>query len=147
MNEEYRNDSQNEENEAFSENCYGKYTEGESSGDEKSYAYKTVLDGTPRSRGFSVASMVLGIVSICLSSGLYIGFILGGLAIVFSIVSRKILGYFDGMSIAGIILGIFGLVFSAFSIAVNLYLFTHPKLWRDGTSSSIFFTARPIYPI
>ena len=33
-------------------------------------------------------------------------------AIVFSLLAKRNLGYFDGMAVAGIVLGIFGLVFS-----------------------------------
>jgi hypothetical protein len=68
--------------------------------------YDEIFDATkPKTVGFSVASMVLGILSvICCCMG-WSGLILGALAIVFSIVSRKVLGYFDGMSIAGLIVG------------------------------------------
>ncbi len=79
--------------------------------------YDEIFDATkPKTVGFSVASMVLGILSvICCCLG-WSGLILGTLAIVFSIVSRKVLGYFDGMSIAGLIVGIFGVCFGGLII-------------------------------
>ena len=43
-------------------------------------------------------------------------------AIVFSIISKKTLGYFDGMSIAGLVCGIFGCVFGASIILTSLLL-------------------------
>ena len=81
--------------------------------------YDEIFDATkPKTIGFSVASMVLGILSvICCCMG-WSGLILGALAIVFSIVSRKVLGYFDGMSIAGLIVGIFGLCFGALIVFI-----------------------------
>ena len=81
--------------------------------------YDEIFDATkPKTVGFSVASMVLGILSvICCCMG-WSGLILGALAIVFSIVSRKVLGYFDGMSIAGLIVGIFGVCFGALIVFI-----------------------------
>lgn len=69
--------------------------------------------GKPKNMGWSVVSLVSGIISvICCCLGVT-GIFLGAVAIVSSILSRKSLGYFDGMSIAGLILGIFGVVFGA----------------------------------
>lgn len=74
--------------------------------------YEEIFDSSrPKSRGFSVASLVLGILSvICCCFG-WGGLVLGILAIVFAVISRTSLKYFDGMTIAGLILGIFGTVF------------------------------------
>ena len=73
--------------------------------------------GKPKTMGWSVVALVSGIISvICCCLGVT-GIILGAVAIVSSILSRKSLGYFDGLSIAGLILGIFGLVFG-FSIII-----------------------------
>ena len=74
--------------------------------------YEELYDaGAPRSRFLSVASLVLGIISVALSFTGWWVLIIGALAILVSLASRKNLKYFDGMSIAGLILGIFGLVF------------------------------------
>lgn len=80
--------------------------------DPQDYAFRTVMrNGKPKTMGWSVASLVLGIISVVCCCFGYASLILGVLAIVFSVLSRKSLGYFDGLSIAGLILGIFGLVF------------------------------------
>jgi len=80
--------------------------------DPSEYAFRTVLrNGRPKTMGWSVASLVLGIVSVVCCCFGWVSLALGSIAIIFSVLSRKSLGYFDGMSIAGLILGIFGLVF------------------------------------
>ena len=78
------------------------------------YTYQNVSSfDKPKTMAWSVASLVLGIISIiCCCLG-WTGLIFGVAAIIFSVISRKTLGYFDGMSIAGMITGIFGLVFGA----------------------------------
>jgi len=91
-------------------------------GEEK--GYKTVLDGVPRSRVWSVLSMVSGILSIVIATLClflqvdalpFVSLGLGAAAILFSLLSRHNLGYFDGMAVAGIITGAMGLVFGASS--------------------------------
>lgn len=79
--------------------------------DNEDYLFKMVTNnGRRKTYGWSVASMVCGILSvICCCLG-YAGLVLGVLAIVFAVISRKNLGYFDGMAIAGLVLGIIGLV-------------------------------------
>lgn len=75
--------------------------------------------GRRKTYGWSLAAMICGIISVLCCFG-YTGLIFGVLAIVFSVISRKNLGYFDGMSIAGLVLGIIGLVLGiAIIIAVN----------------------------
>ena len=88
------------------------------------YAFETLMrNGRPKTFGWSVASMVMGIISVvCCALG-WTGLILGAAAIAFSIISRRKLGYFDGMSVAGLILGIFGFVFGvSLLIAVNFLI-------------------------
>ena len=84
------------------------------------YLFQTVTGrGRRKTYGWSLASMICGIISIICCTG-YIGIALGALAIIFAIVSRKNLGYFDSMSIAGLVLGIIGFVLGiAIIIAVN----------------------------
>ena len=79
---------------------------------DNDYLFKMVTQkGKRKTYGWSVASMVCGIISVvCCCTG-YAGLVLGLLAIVFAVISRKNLGYFDGMAIAGLVLGIIGLVF------------------------------------
>jgi hypothetical protein len=78
----------------------------------QSYAYQDMMQY--KSRGWSVASFVLSIISVVCCCAWYVSCVLAILAIIFAIVSRRNLGYFDGFSVAGLVIGIFGLVFSLF---------------------------------
>ena len=86
-------------------NGYG----NENGGEE--YAFQT-LDrrGRPKKLGWSLASLVCGIISAVTATFGFSGIILGICGIVFAIISRRILGYFDGRSIGGLIFGIFGTI-------------------------------------
>lgn len=66
----------------------------------------------PRTMLYSVLSIVCGLASflLCFFGG-WFSLGIGALAIAFSIISRRHLGYFDGKSIIGLILGICGAVF------------------------------------
>ena len=98
-------------NENGEENNYKNSQAGEGT-DPSDYAFRTVMkNGRPKTMGWSVASLILGIVSVVCCCFGWASLVLGALAIVFSLVSRKSLGYFDGMCIAGLVLGIFGIVF------------------------------------
>ena len=122
-NSEFENGGQDQNESA--QNSYG----------EQDYAFQTLLrNGRPKTLGFSVASLVVGIMSVvCCFLG-WSGIVLGIGAIVFSLISRKQLGYFDGMSVAGLILGIFGFVFGvSILIAVN-FLITEEMIeefWQE----------------
>ena len=84
---------------------------------ETDYAYRTVMDEKRKSRSWSVASLTVSILSlICCCFVSWVGVVLSTLAITFAIISRKNIGYFDGLSIAGLIIGIFGAVFGIASI-------------------------------
>ncbi len=79
--------------------------------------YDEIFDSTRlKTAGFSVASVVLGILSVVCCFFFWCGIIFGVLAIVLSVISRRVLGYFDKMSIAGLIVGIFGVCFGALMI-------------------------------
>ena len=73
--------------------------------------YEDIFDKEkPKTLGWSVASMIFGILSLiccCIPFG---GLFFSAAAIVLAVVARKTLKYFDGMAIAGLILGIFGAV-------------------------------------
>ena len=72
--------------------------------------------GRPKTLGWSVASMVTGIISVlCCCLG-WTGLVFGAAAVILAIVSRRSLGYFDSMSIAGLVMGIFGFVFGCFGV-------------------------------
>lgn len=107
-NSEYRYNTEN-----------GQYARG-----SQEYAYQTVMNnGRPKTMGWSLASMITGILSVVCCCFGWTGLIFGVAAIIIAIVSRKSLGYFDGMSIAGLILGIFGLVFGV-AMIIMLFLET-----------------------
>ena len=134
MNEEYRYNERSlpgsvPEQDAESKEYYNDLTDVP---EEKESGYKTVMDGVPRSRGWSVVSLVLAILSIPFSmisaGGIVfpvIGLVLGVMAVVASIISRRNLGYFDGVAIAGIIISAVGFVFGITSIAF-IMLFLNP---------------------
>ncbi len=85
--------------------------------------YKKVLLDKQHSRAWSVASLTVSIVSlICCCFVSWLGIVLSALAIVFAIISRRNIGYFDGLSLAGLIVGIFGIVFGVASIILAFVL-------------------------
>ena len=98
------------------------FENGNFSGEQNEFAYQQVNNfGKPKTMGWSVVSLVTGIISvICCCLGIT-GLFFGVAAIVTAIVSRKVLGYFDGLSIAGLVLGIFGVVFGlAIVISISM---------------------------
>lgn len=89
--------------------------------EENEFVYKAVMDGKRKSRAWSVASVVVSVVSLICCCAHWVGAVLGALAIIFAIISRKNIGYFDGLAIAGLIIGIFGVVFG---ISGYIFLYT-----------------------
>ena len=90
-------------------------TTGEENGGEQNYAFKNVLKKNPNKRTWSVVSIVLAGLSILLLPIPILpiaSIILAVLAIGASVLSRVNLGYFDKLSLAGLIVSIFGSVFS-----------------------------------
>ncbi|MBR5140736.1 MAG: DUF4190 domain-containing protein [Clostridia bacterium] len=85
------------------------------------YLYQTVTRrGRKKTYGWSVAAMVCGIVSAASFLSGFSAIILGVLAVVFSLISRKNLGYFDGKAVSGLILGIIGFCFAlSFILLIN----------------------------
>lgn len=83
------------------------------------YVYKKVMLDKQHSRAWSVASLTASIGSLLCCCFASVGIILGILAIVFAIISRRNIGYFDGLSLAGLIIGIFGTVFGVASIILS----------------------------
>lgn len=79
---------------------------------EDGYAYKTVIKNKQNRRTWSVVSIVLAVLSILLLYFPIVSLILGALSVGAGAVSRINLGYFDKLTLAGIIIGIFGIVFS-----------------------------------
>lgn len=77
----------------------------------------------PKNSGFNVAALVLGILSIvcCYCTLGVLGIVLGGLAVVFYIISKK-RGTANGMALGGLICGIcgiaLGLIFFVYAVAI-----------------------------
>ena len=69
---------------------------------------------------WSVISLICGVLSILLCPFYYVSFVFAAAALVFSVVSRKNLGFFEKCAIMGIILGIMGFVFGTFSMISDL---------------------------
>lgn len=73
-----------------------------------------------KSAAFSVASLVLGILSLVCCCLFPVAGVCAVLAIVFAFISRSRLGQLDGMSIAGLVCGIIGLAIVAYLIYTTL---------------------------
>ena len=84
---------------------------------KQEFTYSASDDTPPPPRGYSIASMTLGIISVvCCCAGMYpflffIPLLLGILAIVFRKIAKK-KGANDGMMTAGLICGIIGIAIS-----------------------------------
>ena len=95
--------------------------------DQPEINYKAV-SMKPKSRAWSVASLILSIISVLCCCSAIIAITAGVVALACSIVSRKTLGYFDGLSIAGLIVAIFGIVFGICGIVASYIIETTPEL-------------------
>jgi hypothetical protein len=119
----FENNSENNNSENF-QNSENRYQ------NEQEYAFQMVTrNGKPKTKGWAVASMVLGIISVVCCCFGWSGILLGVGAVILAIVSRRNLGYFDGMTIAGLILGIFGFVFGTMIVIYTLTL--PPEFWEE----------------
>ena len=90
---------------------------------QEEYVYQKVMLDKRNSRAWSIASLLVSIASLlCCCFVDWLGMVLGALAIVFALISRKNIGYFDGLSLAGLIVGIFGIVFGLAMIILGQLL-------------------------
>jgi len=91
------------------------------------YLFQTVTGrGRRKTYSWSLAAMICGIIAVICCTG-YVGIVLGALAIIFAIVSRKNLGYFDSMAIAGLVLGIIGFVLGL-AVIITIYTMDEAQL-------------------
>ena len=86
--------------------------------DEEHYELPASLKA--RTRVWSVISITLGILSVLLCPFYYVSLVLAVAAAVTAVVSQKLLGYFDRLALVGLITGIIGVVFGAFSLIVDV---------------------------
>lgn len=80
--------------------------------DEEEYVYRMVMDGKTPTRLWSIISLVFSIVAMALCYFGWVGMSFGILGLVIAFVSRKMLGYFDKITLSSIIVAIFAIVFS-----------------------------------
>ena len=111
-----------ENNEGFAEN--------EVNTEESEFAYKKVLGVKSNTRLYSVISICLSILSVILFFLPIGGIICGVLGILFAIFSRKNLGYFDNISLWGLIIGIFGTVFSVMGL-IFVYALSDTEFYKS----------------
>ena len=90
----------------------------ESSESESEYIYKAVIKNKENRRSWSVVSLALAVLSVLSLFVSWLSLTFGLLSVGAGMISRKNLGYFDKISLSGIIVGIFGCVF-----AIGLMIF------------------------
>lgn len=94
-------------------------------GPNPNYAYTVLMK--PKTRVWSVLSVVLAALSILCCCFDFAGIIFGVIAIVLAVVSRKVLGYFDTTAIVAIIIAIFGIVLSVALLIVGVVIANNPE--------------------
>ena len=100
-----------------------KTTGDEVKNEEEQDRYYEVFDkDKPKYILWSLISAVLGGISVICALFGWGGLIIGAAAVVFAIVSRVNLKYFDKISIVGLILGIFGMVFGVAIIILGILI-------------------------
>ncbi len=82
--------------------------------------YELPLSLSARKRFWSLASLILGILSILLCLFYYVSIPLAVCAIISAFISRKNFGFFDQITLIGIILGLVGAVFGVFTLVLDL---------------------------
>ena len=92
--------------------------------------------------GFSVASLVLGIISIvCCCLPYYLPLAISVLAIVFAILHRNYSGSFNGMAIAGLVCGIVGFTIGVTDLLVSIFFSTQLEEWAKQYSDLYSYMA------
>ena len=82
--------------------------------------YELPEDKKSRSMLWSMLSLILSVLSVVLCAFWYVSIPFAVASIVFAIVSRRKLGYFDTMTVVGLILGIVGTMFGVASAVLDL---------------------------
>ena len=73
------------------------------------------------SKGYAIASLVLGIVSLVCCCSTAVSLVCSILAIIFAVLFRRDNGSFGGMATAGLVCGVVSLALGAFSFAVTIF--------------------------
>ena len=87
--------------------------------DDEDLYYQLPTNIKSRSLKWAVISLVSGILSLLLCPFYYMGFLLVAVAGVTTAISRLNLGYFEKLSIMGLVLAMVGLVCNVFSLLVQ----------------------------
>lgn len=95
----------------------------ESGENAQEYAYKNVIKDKQHRRTWSVISLALSILSVLLTYFSWVGLVLALASLGCAIVSRKNLGYFDKLSLASIIVAIFGIMFAVTGLIFGDFIF------------------------
>ena len=74
--------------------------------------------GKPKTLFWSIAALVLGVLSFILSPLGWAGLIVGLAAIVLGFIARVKMGFFNGFIIAALMCSIFGVIFAAASVII-----------------------------
>ena len=120
-------------------NGYGGYNNGDYNNDgNRGYSFQTIMDIKSRNRGFAIASMIIGIFSILCCCSVWFGFVLGAFAVTLAVTSRVRMGYFDGLAIAGLVLGIIGLVFTVSTHLVSVVFLEEYVQWIESNYPEIY---------
>lgn len=96
-----------------------------SNDDENDFAYTIVTtNGKHKTLLWSIGSFIISLISIALSFFGLPGAVVGIIGIVFAVLARKFLGFFNKFSLIGLFGGIFGFVIGvAFFVAHTLNIF------------------------
>ena len=113
--------------------------EDSSGGDE--YAYKKVIKDKQQRRTWSVGSIILAVLSLVFLFLPWVSLVLGVGSAAAAAVSRKNLGYFDKISLAALIIAIFGIVFAISGIMIMMVNW-HNEGFRESPREMAELTAR-----
>ena len=89
---------------------------------EGEYVYKAVMGKKENRRTLSIISLAFAILSILLLFIPWLSLIFSLISIGTGAFSRKNLGYFDRLTLAGLIIGIFGLVFAVVGLIFGNFI-------------------------
>lgn len=91
--------------------------------DNTDYAYKNVIRDKHQRRTWSVVSFALAVLSLIFLFWPWVSLALGLVSVGAAAISRKNLGYFDKISLASMIIAIFGVVFAIVGVAFGDLIF------------------------
>lgn len=78
-----------------------------------------IMASRGKSRAWSVAGFMCALASLVCCCFSVVGIVLGAFGILFAVISRINLGYFDKFSLAALIIGIFGVIFGIAGIIMT----------------------------